>query len=361
MKIAMFYHSVESDWNHGNAHFLRGVATELIERGHDLIVYEPEDSWSRNRLVAEHGVAPIRQYKERYPSIVSRHYRELDLDDFLDGVALAVVHEWNAPEVIARIGRWRAGHPSLRILFHDTHHRAVTAPDELSALELRHYDGVLAYGEILRRLYLDRGWASHAWTWHEAADTRVFHPIPVLEPVNDLVWIGNWGDNERSGELHEFLIEPCRSLNLKAVVHGVRYPEEAKTALEAAGITYRGWLANFHAPHIFAQSKVTVHVPRRPYVKAMPGIPTIRPFEALACGIPLVTAPWPDTEGLFTPGEDFLVAHSGKEMTHQLRAMLHEPDLAKSLADHGRTTIMQRHTCSHRVDELLSIYQTIAE
>lgn len=52
----------------------------------------------------------------------------------------------------------------------------------------------------------------------------------------------------------------------------------------------------------FAQFKVTIHVPRRPYTQALPGIPTIRLFEALACGIPLIGAPWDDVEGLFTPG-----------------------------------------------------------
>ena len=49
-----------------------------------------------------------------------------------------------------------------------------------------------------------------------------------------------------------------------------------------------------------------MHVPRGPYAEALPGIPTIRVFEALACGIPLVSAPWDDCEGLFQPGRDYL-------------------------------------------------------
>jgi spore maturation protein CgeB len=55
-------------------------------------------------------------------------------------------------------------------------------------------------------------------------------------------------------------------------------------------------------------------------VQALPGIPTIRVFEAFACGLPLVCAAWEDAEGLFTPGEDYLVAHDGREMTRQMRA-----------------------------------------
>jgi spore maturation protein CgeB len=360
MKIAMFYHSVFSDWNHGNAHFLRGVATELGARGHDVTVYEPEDAWSYASLVAEHGSAPLEEFQQHYPGIKARRYRELDLDSVLDGVALAIVHEWNPPTLVERIGEWRDRHGSLRVLFHDTHHRAVTAPHEIRAMDLQHYDGVLAYGNVLREIYLARGWARAAWTWHEAADTRVFQPLPEIQPDKDLVWIGNWGDDERTAELHEFLIEPCRSLGLKATVHGVRYPDSAKATLAAAGIDYRGWLPNFCVPQAFAGARVTMHVPRRPYVEAMPGIPTIRPFEALACGIPLVSAPWPDVEELFRPGRDFLIAFSGKEMRQQLRAVLHEPDLAQALACNGRDTILARHTCAHRVDELMGIYEQIA-
>ena len=123
-----------------------------------------------------------------------------------------------------------------------------------------------------------------------------------VAPEGDLVWIGNWGDDEREAELDEFLLEPVRALALDATVHGVRYPERALAKLRRAGIRYARLAAQLRgAANVFARHRVTVHVPRRPYVEALPGIPTIRVFEALACGIPLVSAPWRDAEGLFTP------------------------------------------------------------
>jgi spore maturation protein CgeB len=97
-------------------------------------------------------------------------------------------------------------------------------------------------------------------------------------------------------------------------------------------------------------------VPRRPYAQMLPGIPTIRPFEALACGIPLISAPWDDCECLFTPGKDFLVARNGAEMKRYLKALLRDEAMARELAGHGRQTILSRHTCTHRADELLAIY-----
>jgi spore maturation protein CgeB len=134
----------------------------------------------------------------------------------------------------------------------------------------------------------------------------------------------------------------------------VRYPEQARAMLGRAGIEYAGWLPNYEAPTVFSRFDVTVHVPRRPYTRALPGIPTIRVFEAMACGIPLISAPWDDAEGLFTPGEDFLVARNGAEMRRHLRDVLRDTELSESLVQHAFRTIHQRHTCAHRVNELLA-------
>jgi spore maturation protein CgeB len=357
VRVVMFCHSWRSDWNHGNAHFLRGVASELARRGHHVHCYEAANAWSVQNLVLEHGTAPLAAFAAAYPLLHPRVYDPMTLDvaAAVDGAELVLVHEWNEPRLVADIGRERAAARSFRLLFHDTHHRACTAPSEMMRFDLRHYDGVLAFGNVIRDIYLERGWTQHAWTWHEAADPHVFRPLPGAAPNGDVVWVGNWGDDERSRELQEFLLHPVQSLHLRATVHGVRYPADALRRLNDAGVEYRSWLPNFEVPAVFAQHRVTVHVPRRPYASMLPGIPTIRPFEALACGIPLVSAPWDDTESLFRPGTDFLVARNGAEMRRHLRDVLSDDDLATALATNGLQTILERHTCAHRVDELLQI------
>jgi spore maturation protein CgeB len=357
----MFYHSLMSDWNHGNAHFLRGVATALLAQGHEVRIYEPRDAWSAQNLAAEHGAEALDAYRRVYPSLSSIRYdlATLDLDAALDGADVVLVHEWNEHALVARIGRHRAraGAPptGYRLLFHDTHHRAVTRREEMAAYDLRHYDGVLAYGRVLADVYRRESWAQHAWTWHEAADARVFRPMRTRRREGDLVWVGNWGDEERTAELHEFLIQPAHDLRLRTRVHGVRYPAEARRALMRAGIEYGGWLPNHEVPRLFARFAVTVHVQRRPYVEALPGIPTIRPFEAMACGIPLISSPWEDVEGLFTAGTDYLVARNGREMRCHLRDVLGDRQLARALATQGRRAVLARHTCAHRVRELEGI------
>lgn len=232
----------------------------------------------------------------------------------------------------------------------------------MSAYDLRLYDGVLAYGNVIRDIYRTKRWAADAWTWHEAADTAVFRPLNVVDGAKDgdLVWIGNWGDDERTAELREFLIEPVKRMRLKARVYGVRYPGHALRELDSAGIEYGGWLPNHLVPEVFSRYRVTVHIPRGPYVRALPGIPTIRPFEAMACGIPLVSAPWQDTENLFRAGRDFLFAAKGVEMTQQLEMLLSDRAAANAIAASGLETIHKRHTCRHRVAELMNIVETSA-
>jgi spore maturation protein CgeB len=360
MKIRLFYHSLLSDWNHGNAHFLRGVVTDLQARGHDVVVYEPRDGWSLSNLKQEHGEEPLRRLAAVYPGLQSVFYdpASFEADEALADADLVIVHEWNDHAVVRMIGEVRKRRDFV-LLFHDTHHRLITERERIQAYDFTHYDGVLAYGKVLRDIYVSDGLIGRAWTWHEAADTRVFHPISGVPAEGDLVWIGNWGDDERSEELHEFLIEPVRALGLKARIYGVRYPDSVKETLAKAGIEYGGWLPNFEAPRVFAGFKMTVHVPRRPYVEALRGIPTIRPFEALACGIPLVCSPWNDAEKLFARGKDYLAVRDGAAMKKTLRALAGSPAKRKALADHGLATIRRRHTCAHRVDELLAIHAEV--
>ena len=360
MRIAYFTHSLQSCWNHGNAHFLRGVLSELVARGHDVRAYEPEGAWSLANLLADHGDEGLAAFRESYPELHSMVYAaDTDPVALVDDAELVIVHEWNDPALVAAIGRLRSKGGRFTLLFHDTHHRAVSAPDEMKAFDLSGYDGVLAFGEALSEVYRDWGWGRRVWTWHEAADLRRFHPPAGEGERTGLVWIGNWGDGERSDEIVRFLLVPAREAGLPLDIYGVRYPDEARATLAKHGAHYHCWAANAAAPGIFARHLATVHVPRRYYASLLAGIPTIRVFEALACGIPLLSAPWDDAEGLFRVGTDFLMVENGEAMTRALREVRDDADLRGSLVAHGLETIRARHSCAHRVDELFTILADI--
>ena len=356
MRIVYFTHSLISCWNHGNAHFLRGVMRALIAGGHDVRVVEPAQSWSRENLVAEHGVQAQQLFAEQFPILADRvTIMDGEVEEALDGADLVLVHEWNEPALVALVGAKRAQGGRFTLLFHDTHHRMVSDPDAMARYDLAAYDGVLAFGETLSEAYRRYGWGDRVFTWHEAADTALFHPPETPRTRDGAVWIGNWGDGERSQEIRDYMLDPVASAGVALDIYGVRYPEEAKLELAGRGVQYHGWAANARAPEIFARHLFTMHVPRRFYVSHLPGIPTIRVFEALACGIPLISAPWDDAEQLFSPGNDFLQAKMPSEMHALMRMVVNDGDLRQSLAMHGWTTIQRRHTCAHRAEELLAI------
>jgi spore maturation protein CgeB len=368
LKIVLFSHSLVSDWNHGNAHFLRGLMRELVRMGHSVRCYEELGSWSLSNLVREEGekaIFSIEGFRQAYPELDIRFYQPSDpgfaefLENELKDVNLVLLHEWNDPFVVNGVLALKKK-CGFKALFHDSHHRAYTSAGEILKFDLHLLDGVLAFGEAIRRIYADGFGVPRTWTFHEAADVDHFKPLDLAQDI-DVVWIGNWGDEERTRELEEFLIEPAAAMrNRRTVVHGVRYPNEAIAKLNAAGIEYRGYVPNLLSPEVYSSSCVSIHVPRRQYANGLTGIPTIRVFEALACGIPLVCAPWSDDEKLFRTGEDFLVVKDGQEMKQTLRALLRDSAARRQIAEQGMKTIRERHTCAHRARQLISIYEEIA-
>jgi spore maturation protein CgeB len=358
MRFVLFYHSLISDWNHATAHVLRGVASELLARGDSVRILEPVEGWSLHNLREQGGDGVVKAFYATYPRLRSSFYdpATINLDDELADADVVIAHEWNDAAFLHRLGEHRAQTRSYRLLFHDAPHRSLQQPLQMRAQVLSRYDGVLASSEGLRRMYQEHGWAANAWTWREAVDTRIFRaPATDLARSLDMIWIGNWGNGERASELDEFLIEPIRSLGLRARFYGSRYPQEALHILRTSGVDYGGWIPDFCIPAALAAARFTINVPRRMRNDGLPHTPAIRVLQALACGIPVVTAPWDECEELFAPGVDLLVGHNGPEVERHLVELLEDPEFARLIAANGHQTVLSRHTCSHRVQELLAI------
>ena len=362
LSFRFFAHSWISDWNHGNAHFLRGLANELVKLGHEVRCYEARDGWSMKNLAEEGENAAadaLATFRAQFPQLDVRFYDpKAGLNEFLKSeladANFVIVHEWNSPELASAILDLRKS-LGFRVLFHDTHHRAYTTPNEILRFPLDRFDGVLAFGEAIRRIYQDGFGVKQVWTFHEAADTAHFYPRQSAKDT-DVVWIGNWGDEERTRELQEFLMTPASALREASfAIHGVRYPEDALRRVSDAGIQFRGYLPNLKAPEMYARSRISLHVPRKFYANGLSGIPTIRVFEALASGSPLVCAPWADAEYLFRPGLDYICVPDSQAMIAELRRLLRDDRAREQIAESGLQTIRSRHTCAHRAQQLLQI------
>lgn len=357
-RFALFYQSIVSDWNHGNAHFLRGLMRALQLRGHSTVCYEQVDNWSLTNLLRVNPRA-IQDFAREFPDLHFQRYAlgdnlEQSLREQLRHVDVALVHEWNEPELIRLVGRL-AAELGIQAFFHDTHYRVVLDDAHRASLGLERYTGILAYSPSVAERYRSLGFA-HVEVFHEAADTTVFAPL-ALPKTTDVVFIGNYGDGDRSDELEDYVFGPRLSLRqLRYAVYGVRYPEEVVARLNnGLDITYGGWLPNVRVPHVYSSARVVLHVPRRQYVELLPGTPTIRVFEALASGACLISLPWQDTDGLFEAGRDYAVAHSPEEMRELIGSLCADDTARTAFGEHGRQTILQRHTCGHRADQLLQV------
>ena len=361
-RLRFFAHSWRSDWNHGNAHFLRGLTDELRKNGHEVRCYEAANAWSFVNLLSEEKANhSLRQFRTEFQDLDVRTYSE-DLRDFL-GVELkdadvVVVHEWNSPQLADAVLSLRSRY-GFRVLFHDTHHRSYTRPEEIGQFRIKDFDGVLAFGEGIRRIYADVFKAKRAWTFHEAADTARFRPLEAAD-LGEVNWIGNWGDEERTRELQEFLIQPIAALRLqRAAVYGVRYSQSAKWQLQDSGIAYWGYLPNLEAPRVYARCALTLHIPRRCYANGLSGIPTIRMFEALACGVPLICSPWTDVEGLFHPNQDYVSVPDGKAMQAEIAHLMADEKARRQISLNALNTILERHTCAHRARQFEEICEEL--
>ena len=358
MKFAFFVHSLVSCWNHGNAHFLRGIVRALHNAGHQVHVFEPQDGWSLTQLLTDQGEAGLAPMRRTYPDLKAKSYMQnSNFDELIGDSDVVIAHEWTAPWALHALSRARQNGRFL-FLFHDTHHRAVSDPDALHGSWMDHCDGILAFGASLAALYEKNNWHDRIFVWHEAADTSVFKPPAIDALRRGLVFIGNWGDNERNVTLGQFLLRPAQGSGTPLDVFGVRYPASACGTLAAHGAHYRGFIANADVPSRFAHYRATVHVPRSFYVRYLPGIPTIRVFEALACGLPLLSAPWDDCEHLFEP-DSFIIAQNTRDMERAMQSILHDDALWQQLSDHGLRQIHARHSCDIRVTELLNIVERL--
>jgi spore maturation protein CgeB len=352
MKIVFFGRSLLSNLG-DEVHFLRGIAGELSERGCEVVFYE-----TREAATADPGGSSARATQRLYPGLrVERCVEGFDLEAAVERASLVVVHELTESEIVAGLGKLRLRSRGWELFFHDTHRAGLT--ERANFPDLTGYDAVLTCAEALRERYVAAGWARRAFTWHEAADVRIWAPDrapdsgPRATALADVVW-EEPAPGEPVPELwREFLLKPLGALRLGASAFGASYSSATILELKRAGIDYLGAVPNHRLPEIFRRHRVALHVPSLRN-RALPGMPSIRFFEALACGVPLVTAPWTDEEELFRRG-DYVSVANADQMKMALRDLVSNPPLRDAIASRGLETILARHTSAHRADELLSI------
>jgi hypothetical protein len=268
---------------------------------------------------------------------------------------LVIVHEWNEPELIARLGTIRKRGAPFRLLFHDTHHRAVSAPEEMRAYDL---SGLTACSPLAKHWPRSIAAGAGAMTYTSgtrpptcAASTRRRRKAPAKVSCGSAIGaMANAPPSSPEFPAGAGTVSRARAGHLRRALSAVRRWRRwsATAPAIAAGRPTRSAPDDLRAPSWRPSTSPAGTTPKR-----LPGIPTIRVFEALACGIPLLCAPWDDAEGLFRPGTDYLIARDGAQMSAHLEALSLDPAMRADLATNGFETIRTRHTCAHRVRRIV--------
>ena len=248
------------------------------------------------------------------------------------------------------------GGQRFALLFHDTHHRAVSDPEAIRRFDLEGYDGVLAFGEALAEVYRRWGWGDRVWVWHEAADTRLFRPPEREGPREGLVWIGNWGDDERSAELESFLLRPARTACLPLDIHGVRYPDHALRTLERS--TARATAAGCRTPARRRSSPATSPPSTCRAASTWTCCPASRPSACSRrwpAASPSSPRPGATPRGCSARARTTWWRANEAEMARHMAAIRDDAGLRRTLVANGLAAIRARHSCAHRAEELLGI------
>ena len=169
---------------------------------------EPDERAGRRR--------PIEEFRLAYPQLREHRVRP---GEPRSGRRRSTAPTWSSSTSgtrttwSRRIGQHRATAAGYHLLFHDTHHRAVTEPaGDGRATTCRTTTACSRSAKSCEDSTSRSGWAAPRVDLARSGRHRACSIRPKRSrDEGDLVWIGNWGDDERTAELHEFLLEPVRS------------------------------------------------------------------------------------------------------------------------------------------------------
>ncbi len=350
MKIAVFCQSLLTDYNYPIAHFLRGLISE-IKKEHEVVVYEREQNEPLASTFKDYGKAPVNEFYRYYPRLNSTSYvpDQLVIDQCVQNVDLVFVH--SATDMVTLNTLVELKHKnSFRLVFYDDGFTFVDNMQLIREMLAPVCDMILVNCHYIREAYtqvMDGGDVDYL---PYGIDLNVFHPLSPNNEKNAILHL-DWTDDRDIEELEEFFIKPVRDLRIKASVIGSRYPKHIRKILTDHSIDYKGWLPSFKLPEALANSTTVIHIPSKNSLEARAGSASMRMLECVSSGVPVISAPWTNSEKLLTPARDYLQAKDSYEMTHYILEMMNST-LREVISGHGLKSLATKHTCRMRAQDL---------
>ncbi len=336
--------SITSSWGNGHATTYRGLVRELHARGHRVLFLERDVPW-----YAENRDLPKPPY--------GRAELYADLDDLKDRFEPAVrradfvIVGSYVPQGV-EVGRWVTAVATGATAFYD-----IDTPVTLAKLERGDYEylspdliplyhAYLSFtgGPTLRRLERRYG-SPMARALYCSFDPALYRPEEV-ETRWDLGYMGTYSD-DRQPALERLLIEPARRWPQgKFAVAGPQYPPEIRWPKNVKRFEH---LAPKKHSRFYNQQRFTLNITRADMIAAGYS-PSVRLFEAAACGTPIISDDWPGLGTFFKLGEEILTARTPGEVLQYLRE-IPEPE-RRALGERARARVLREHTAAHRAEEL---------
>jgi spore maturation protein CgeB len=344
LSIVILGLTITSSWGNGHATTYRALVRALADRGHDVLFLEADRPWYAANRDLPH---PPFGRTELYDSLDDLRERFTDQVRHAD---LVVVGSY-VPDGVA-VGRWSIETARGITAFYDIDTPVTLAKLERGDTEYLSPDLIPRYcmylsftgGPTLKRLERQYG-SPMARALYCSVDPERYYPEPA-EPRWDLGYLGTYSD-DRQPTVDRLLVEPARSWSEgQFVVAGPQYPGSILWPANVARIEH---LPPAEHRAFYNAQRFTLNVTRADMIAAG-WSPSVRLFEAAACGTPIISDWWPGLDSLFDPGSEIVVAPDTASVLETLATM---PDRDRqSMGERARKRILACHTAAHRAIEL---------
>lgn len=345
--------SISSSWGNGHATTYRSLLRELAARGHRVSFLERDVPWYAEHRddpspagVSLHLYASVDELRERHAAAVE------DADVVIVGSYV--------PDGV-EVAAWALDTAGGAVAFYDidtpvTMARLDAADREYLSPELvPRFDLYLSFsgGPVLERLERAYG-ARRARALYCSVDPEAYAPVAAV-PDGLLGYLGTYSDDRQPG-LERLLLEPARALpDARFVVAGPQYPETIAWPANVDRVEHlepRGHAA------FYGSCRYTLNLTRADMRRAG-WSPSVRLFEAAACGAPIISDRWPGLDGIFAPGREILLADDTADVLALLDQTTEEE--RRAVAARARTRVLAEHTAGRRAEELeLLLLRTLA-
>jgi len=344
MKLVVLGLSLTSSWGNGHATTWRALLGAFAARGHEILFLERDVPWyASNRDLAECSYARVALYKDLV-SLQRDHTAAIRAAD-------AVLVGSYVPEGV-RVGEWVLLTARGVVAFYDIDTPVTLAKlrrgdhEYISPELVRRYPLYLSFsgGPVLRTLEKEFR-SPRARALYCSVDPSLYHPED--EPIRwDLGYLGTYSADRQPG-LDLRLVEVARRQpGCRFVVAGPQYPEQLVWPDNVERIPHLPPAAHrifYNAQHF------TLNVTRDD-MRATGWSPSVRLFEAAACGTPVISDSWPGLDEMFEPGKEILVADTTEDVAGYLRAF--SGAAATGIGAAARARVLREHTAAHRAAEL---------